>query len=91
MAFTAVGTSGHETRELLIPQVELASLDYQKTRLVRALGKDGTRLGFGEGGAAEVVSARGYVFHFLFACLTIGELSDKLGPFSKIDRTTDLY
>jgi 50S ribosomal subunit-associated GTPase HflX len=40
-------------------QVELAALDYKKTRLVRVLGKGGARLGFGVGGEDEVVSARG--------------------------------
>lgn len=42
-------------------QVELAALDYQKTRLVRVMGKGG-RLRFGQDGEAEVVSARGYYF-----------------------------
>ena len=45
-------------------QVELAALNYQKTRLVR-VQKGGTRLGFGVGGEAEVVSARGYGSCFL--------------------------
>ncbi|KAL3700333.1 hypothetical protein R1sor_018355 [Riccia sorocarpa] len=40
-------------------QVELASLNYYRSRLVRARGKGGARLGFGAGGEAEVVSARG--------------------------------
>ncbi|KAL2651628.1 hypothetical protein R1flu_019756 [Riccia fluitans] len=40
-------------------QVELASLNYHRSRLVRARGKGGARLGFGAGGEAEVVSARG--------------------------------
>lgn len=48
-----------------MPQVELAALNYQKTRLVRIRGKGGARLGFGAGGEAEVVSARGYVSLFL--------------------------
>lgn len=45
-------------------QVELAALNYQKTRLVR-VQKGGSRLGFGAGGEAEVVSARGYASWFL--------------------------
>jgi len=48
-----------------MPQVELAALNFQKTRLVRVRGKGGARLGFGAGGEAEVVSARGYVPWFL--------------------------
>ncbi|KAG6546934.1 hypothetical protein Mapa_011550 [Marchantia paleacea] len=40
-------------------QVELASLNYYRSRLVRARGKAGARLGFGAGGESEVVSARG--------------------------------
>ncbi|KAG0567493.1 hypothetical protein KC19_7G139200 [Ceratodon purpureus] len=46
-----------QTKEAKL-QVELAALNYQKTRLVR-VQKGGTRLGFGAGGEAEVVSARG--------------------------------
>ncbi|CAM6102333.1 unnamed protein product [Calypogeia fissa] len=40
-------------------QVELASLYYKRSRLVRARGSGGARLGFGAGGESEVVSARG--------------------------------
>jgi 50S ribosomal subunit-associated GTPase HflX len=47
-----------QTKEAKL-QVELAALDYKKTRLVRVLGKGGARLGFGVGGEDEVVSARG--------------------------------
>lgn len=39
-------------------QAELAALMYKKTRLIRMRGPGG-RLGFGMGGEAEVVSARG--------------------------------
>lgn len=40
-------------------QVELASLDYKASRLVRSLdAASGQRGGFGEGGLTEVVSAR---------------------------------
>ena len=40
-------------------QVELASLDYKASRLVRSLdAASGQRGGFGEGGLSEVVSAR---------------------------------
>lgn len=40
-------------------QVELASLDYKASRLVRSLDAvSGQRGGFGEGGLTEVVSAR---------------------------------
>lgn len=40
-------------------QVELAALDYRSSRLVRALdSRTGERMGFGEGGTTEVVSAR---------------------------------
>ena len=40
-------------------QVELAALEYRSSRLVRVLDTGtGQRLGFGEGGATEVVSAR---------------------------------
>ncbi len=40
-------------------QVELASLDYKASRLVRSLdAASGRRGGFGEGGLTEVVSAR---------------------------------
>ncbi|XP_024185207.1 GTP-binding protein At3g49725, chloroplastic [Rosa chinensis] len=39
-------------------QAELAALMYKKTRLIRTRGPSG-RLGFGMGGEAEVVSARG--------------------------------
>lgn len=49
-------------------QVELAALEYRSSRLVRVLDKaTGQRLGFGEGGATEVVSAR-YACH---ACLSL--------------------
>ena len=41
------------------PQVELAALEYRSSRLVRVLDSaSGQKLGFGEGGATEVVSAR---------------------------------
>lgn len=40
-------------------QAGLAALMYKKTRLIRTRGPSG-RLGFGMGGEAEVVSARGY-------------------------------
>ena len=40
-------------------QVELAALDYRSSRLVRVLdAATGKRMGFGEDGATEVVSAR---------------------------------
>ena len=40
-------------------QVELAALEYRSSRLVRVLdAATGQRMGFGEGGATEVVSAR---------------------------------
>ncbi|BDA45810.1 probable GTPase HflX [Coccomyxa sp. Obi] len=46
------------TREARL-QVEMASLDYKASRLVRSLDTaTGQRAGFGEGGATEVVSAR---------------------------------
>lgn len=45
-------------------QVELAALEYRSSRLVRVLDSaTGQRMGFGEGGATEVVSAR-------YTCLT---------------------
>eukprot|EP00897_Mesotaenium_endlicherianum_P004982 jgi/Mesen1/4511/ME000023S03883 len=47
-----------ETREAKL-QVELASLEYKKSRLVRARGEGGERAGFGFGGEQQVVSARG--------------------------------
>lgn len=44
-------------------QVELAALEYRSSRLVRVLDSaTGQRMGFGEGGATEVVSAR-YTSH----------------------------
>ena len=44
---------------MLSLQVELAALEYRSSRLVRVLdAATGQRLGFGEGGATEVVSAR---------------------------------
>jgi len=44
---------------LLAAQVELAALEYRSSRLVRVLDTaTGQRMGFGEGGATEVVSAR---------------------------------
>ncbi|DBA79692.1 TPA: hypothetical protein ACH3X1_008363 [Trebouxia sp. C0004] len=46
------------TREARL-QVELAALEYRSSRLVRVLdAATGQRMGFGEGGASEVVSAR---------------------------------
>ncbi|CAL8470607.1 g10149 [Coccomyxa elongata] len=46
------------TREARL-QVEMASLDYKASRLVRSMDAvTGQRAGFGEGGATEVVSAR---------------------------------
>ncbi|KAL0050946.1 hypothetical protein WJX82_010817 [Trebouxia sp. C0006] len=46
------------TREARL-QVELAALEYRSSRLVRVLdAATGQRMGFGEGGATEVVSAR---------------------------------
>ena len=48
----------HQPVNLLV-QVELAALDYRSSRLVRVLNAaTGQRMGFGEGGATEVVSAR---------------------------------
>ena len=45
--------------KVLSLQVELAALEYRSSRLVRVLdAATGQRLGFGEGGATEVVSAR---------------------------------
>eukprot|EP00897_Mesotaenium_endlicherianum_P004983 jgi/Mesen1/4512/ME000023S03884 len=43
----------------MLLQVELASLEYKKSRLVRARGEGGERAGFGFGGEQQVVSARG--------------------------------
>ncbi len=44
---------------MLAVQVELAALEYRSSRLVRVLdAATGQRMGFGEGGATEVVSAR---------------------------------
>lgn len=46
-------------RVQLAVQVELAALEYRSSRLVRVLDTaTGQRMGFGEGGATEVVSAR---------------------------------
>jgi len=55
---------------LLAVQVELAALEYRSSRLVRVLdAATGQRMGFGEGGATEVVSARYHPLHCLkFAC-----------------------
>ncbi|CAI5958229.1 unnamed protein product [Closterium sp. NIES-65] len=46
------------TREAKL-QVEMAGLEYQRSRLVRQRGSGGCRLGFGSGGEQQVVSARG--------------------------------
>ncbi|CAI5513152.1 unnamed protein product [Closterium sp. Naga37s-1] len=46
------------TREAKL-QVEMAGLEYQRSRLVRQRGSVGGRLGFGSGGEQQVVSARG--------------------------------
>ena len=49
-------------------QVELAALEYRSSRLVRVLNSaTGQRMGFGEGGATEVVSAR-YTCHPITGC-----------------------
>ncbi|GJP44303.1 hypothetical protein CLOM_g3674 [Closterium sp. NIES-68] len=46
------------TREAKL-QVEMAGLEFQRSRLVRLRGSTGRRLGFGSGGEQQVVSARG--------------------------------
>ncbi|GMH43849.1 hypothetical protein BSKO_11783 [Bryopsis sp. KO-2023] len=46
-----------KTREAKL-QVQLAALEYESTRLVRIVDEFGQRVGFGEGGSMEVVSAR---------------------------------
>lgn len=47
-----------ENEENQSMQVQLAALEYESSRLVRILDDQGRRIGFGEGGMKQVVSAR---------------------------------
>lgn len=67
---------GIELIESLL-KVQLAALEYEASRLVRILDDQGRRLGFGEGGAIEVVSARSVNYRDLVTSKSLGYTSSE--------------